>query len=185
MTFALLAASLPGHATNLFEADSYQSLTADRRASKPGDVVTILIYENSSASNTADTSTNTNFALNGSISTLYAGNNKLQAGAGDNYGGRGQIQRTGRLLGQITATVASVESNGDLVIAGDQNININGEKTKIHLKGRVRPVDIAPNNTVLSNRLADAQIDYTGDGFITDRSRPGLIPRFFAWLGLW
>ncbi|MEZ0604626.1 flagellar basal body L-ring protein FlgH [Paraburkholderia sp. IW21] len=185
LLLAALGAALPGRCANLFDANSYQSLTADRRASKPGDIVTILVYENSSASNTADTSTNTNFGLNGSVSTLYAGNNRLQLGTGDTYGGRGQIQRTGRLLAQISATVADVAPNGDLIVAGDQNIDVNGEKTKIHLKGRVRPVDLAQNNTVQSSRLADAQIDYTGDGFITDRSRPGLIPRLFAWLGLW
>ncbi|GAB5096250.1 MULTISPECIES: flagellar basal body L-ring protein FlgH [unclassified Caballeronia] len=177
--------SLDVHAANLFSAEAYHSLTADRRASNAGDIVTILVYENSSASNSADTSTNTGFAINGKVSTLYAGNNMAQVGAGDNYGGKGKIERAGRLLAQISASVTDVMSNGDLIVAGDQNIDVNGEKTRIHLKGRVRPVDIAQNNTVLSNRLADAQIDYTGEGFITDRSRPGLIPRFFAWLGLW
>nr|WP_235020940.1 flagellar basal body L-ring protein FlgH [Caballeronia telluris] len=172
-------------AANLFDADAWQSLTADRRASKTGDIITILVYENSSASNSADTSTNTSFALNGKVSTLYAGNNMAQIGAGDNYGGKGKIERTGRLLAQISATVVDVLPNGDLIVAGNQNIDVNGEITKIHLKGRVRPVDIAQNNAVQSNRLADAQIEYAGEGFITDRSRPGLIPRFLAWLGLW
>ncbi|HLX02569.1 MAG TPA: flagellar basal body L-ring protein FlgH [Trinickia sp.] len=184
---ALAAAAATPHALaeNLYQPDTYQSLTADRRASQPGDIVTILVYENSSASNAADTSTNTNFNVSGSVSTLYAGNNRAQAGAGDNYGGKGQIQRSGRLLAHLSATVIEVQPNGDLIVAGDQQIDVNGEKTSIRLKGRVRPIDIAQNNTVLSTRLADAQIDYTGDGFITDRTRPGLIPRFFAWLGLW
>jgi flagellar L-ring protein FlgH len=181
----VLLTPLVSTAANLFDADAYQALTADRRASKAGDIVTILVYENSSASNSADTSTNTNFALNGKVATLYAGNNMAQVGAGDSYGGKGKIERSGRLLAQISATVTEALPNGDLVIAGDQNIDVNGEKTRIHLKGRVRPVDIAQNNSVLSNRLADAQIDYTGEGYITDRSRPGLIPRLFAWLGLW
>ncbi|KGB99322.1 flagellar basal body L-ring protein FlgH [Burkholderia cepacia] len=173
------------HAANLFQPDTYQSLTGDRRASRTGDIVTILVYENSSASNTADTSTNANFSVNSKVSTLFAGNNQAQVGAGDTYGGRGQIQRTGRLLAQISATVTETLPNGDLIVTGDQNIDVNGEKTKIRLQGRVRPVDIAANNTVQSNRLADAKIDYVGDGFITDRSKPGLIPRFLAWLGLW
>jgi flagellar L-ring protein FlgH len=182
----LLAPFAPfAQAANLFDPALHESLTADRRASKAGDIVTILIYENSSASNSADTSTNTSFGINGKVSTLYAGNNVAQVGAGDNYGGKGKIERTGRLLAQISATVVDVFPNGDLAVAGDQNIDMNGEKTKIHLTGRVRPIDIAQNNAVLSSRLADAQIEYAGEGFITDRSRPGLIPRFFAWLGLW
>ncbi|WP_256702038.1 flagellar basal body L-ring protein FlgH [Burkholderia sp. SRS-W-2-2016] len=180
-----LATTAHTHAADLFQSDTYQSLTADRRASRPGDIVTILVYENSTASNTADTSTKTNVGVQGSVSTMWAGNNAAQIGLGDNYGGRGQIQRTGRLLAQISANVIEAKPNGDLIVAGEQEIDVNGEKTRIHLQGRVRPIDIAANNTVQSNRLADAKIDYVGEGFITDRSRPGLIPRFLAWLGLW
>jgi flagellar L-ring protein FlgH len=181
----LCCAASPAYPADLFQSDGYQSLTSDRRASQPGDIITILVYENSTASNTADTSTKTNVGIQANVSTLFAGNNAAQVGVGDNYGGRGQIQRTGRLLAQISARVIETAPNGDLTIAGEQAIDVNGEKTQIRLQGRVRPVDIAANNTVLSNRLADAKIDYTGEGFITDRSKPGLIPRFLAWLGLW
>ncbi|MCW3640051.1 flagellar basal body L-ring protein FlgH [Burkholderia cenocepacia] len=180
-----LLVATPARAADLYRDSTYESLTADRRASRPGDIVTILIYENSSASNTADTSTKTGFGVQGSVSTLYAGKNSAQVGLGDNYGGKGQIQRTGRLLAQLSANVTGVTPSGDLIVAGTQDIDVNGEKTRIRLEGRIRPIDIAANNTVLSTRLADAKIDYTGEGFITDRSRPGLIPRFFAWLGLW
>ncbi|MDR6411306.1 flagellar basal body L-ring protein FlgH [Paraburkholderia terricola] len=181
----LCCAASPAYPADLFQSDGYQPLTSDRRASQPGDIITILVYENSTASNTADTSTKTNVGIQANVSTLFAGNNAAQVGVGDNYGGRGQIQRTGRLLAQISARVIETAPNGDLTIAGEQAIDVNGEKTQIRLQGRVRPVDIAANNTVLSNRLADAKIDYTGEGFITDRSKPGLIPRFLAWLGLW
>lgn len=184
----LIAACLAPVATSaadLFQGSVYQSLTADRRASKPGDIVTILVYENSSASNSADTSSKTGVGLQGSVSTMYAGQNALQLGVGDNYGGKGQIQRSGRLLAQLSVNVTDVTPAGDLLVAGNQAIDVNGEKTQIRLEGRVRPVDIAANNTVLSTRLADAKIDYVGEGFITDRSKPGLIPRFLAWLGLW
>jgi flagellar L-ring protein FlgH len=183
MGMALL--SSPSRCANLFDEERYQPLIADHRASRPGDTVTVLIYENSSASNCADTSTNTSFGVNGKVSTLYAGSNMGQVGAGDTYGGRGKIERSGRLLAQISTTVVDVMANGDLMVSGDQNIDINGEKTKINLKGRVRPVDIAQNNTVLSTRLADAKIDYTGEGYLTDRSKPGLIPRLLGWLRLW
>ncbi|KVV32580.1 flagellar biosynthesis protein FlgH [Burkholderia ubonensis] len=181
----VLMAALSARADTLYQAENFRPLIADRRASAIGDIVTVLVYEQSSASQTADTSTRAGFALNGSVSTLYAGNNRAQVGAGDDYGGRGQIQRTGRLLAQLSATVVDVLPSGDLVVAGEQRIDVNGEKTGIRLNGRMRAIDIGPGNTVLSTRLADARIDYTGDGFITDRTRPGLIPRFLAWLGLW
>jgi flagellar L-ring protein FlgH len=183
MVFTYLPA--PVSAADLFDAKAYQPLISDRRAEKPGDVITILVYENSSASNSADTSTNTSFAVSGKVSTQYAGMNAGQVGAGDNYGGKGKIERAGRLLAQISATVLAVASNGDLQVSGGQYIDMNGEKTWIRVQGRVRRVDITQNNTVLSSRLADARINYEGEGFITDRSRPGLIPRLFGWLGLW
>ncbi|MGU7783226.1 flagellar basal body L-ring protein FlgH [Burkholderia sp. PU8-34] len=188
MRVALVSALLlpaVGVTADLYQGSTYQPLTADRRASKPGDIVTVLVFENSSASNSADTSTKSNVGLQGSVSTMYAGQNALQFGVGDNYGGKGQIQRAGKLLAQLSVNVVDVTPAGDLLVAGNQAIDVNGEKTQIRLEGRVRPVDIAANNTVLSARLADAKIDYVGEGFITDRSKPGLIPRFLAWLGLW
>ncbi|WLE58885.1 flagellar basal body L-ring protein FlgH [Burkholderia plantarii] len=182
---AACLASGAARAADLYQGDGYQPLTSDRRAAKPGDIVTILVYESSTASNTADTSTKTGFGVQGSVATQYAGQNSAQIGLGDNYGGKGQIQRTGRLLAQLSANVTGVTPGGDLLVAGAQDIDVNGEKTHIRIEGRVRPVDIAANNTVLSTRIADARIDYDGEGFITDRARPGLIPRFFGWLGLW
>lgn len=180
-----LSVFTPVAAADLYREGSFQALTSDRRASRLGDIVTILVYENSSARNTADTTTKTNVGIGGSFESLADTTADFQLGVGDNYGGRGQIQRSGNLLAQISATVTGTYPNGDLAITGEQRINVNGEKTQIRLSGKVRPIDIAQNNTVLSNRIADAKIDYTGDGFITDRTRPGLIPKILAWLGLW
>ncbi len=184
--FGLAALTLgPAVAADLFSATEHRALVGDRRAARQGDIVTILVYENSSASNTADTSTSTSFSVQANVSVLDARRNGAALGASDSYGGRGRIQRTGRLLAQLSAAVVEVMPNGDLRVAGEQRIDVNGEKTGIRLDGRVRATDIGPNNTVISSRLADAHIDYTGDGFITDRAKPGLIPRILAWLGLW
>jgi len=172
-------------AADLYVADDFHAPVSDQTARQVGDILTVMIYENSSASNTADTSTNTNFGVQAKVSAIGARTNAADVGLGDSYSGRGKIQRTGRLLAQVSATVSEVLPSGDMRIVGDQQINVNGEKTSIHLTGRVRPIDIGPSNTVISGRLADARIDYVGDGFVTDRSRPGLIPRFFGWLGLW
>lgn len=180
-----IAALAPAHGEDLYRPDTHRSLIADRRAALPGDIVTVLVYENSTASSSADTSTNTSFGLEGSVTTMADTHRAPKAQLGDSYGGRGQIQREGRLLAQLSTTVTKVWPNGDLSVSGEQTININGEKTRIRLSGKVRPVDISQANTVLSNRLADAQIDYVGDGYVTERTRPGLIPRVMAWLGLW
>lgn len=172
-------------ADDLYHRDTYQGLISDRRASHVGDIITILVYENSTASTTADTSTDTSVGIQGSVTTLKDTRHAPQLQLGDNYGGRGQVQREGRLLAQLSTTVTRVWPNGDLGVSGEQTINVNGERTHIRLGGRVRHEDISTANTVQSNRLADATIDYVGDGFVTDRTKPGLIPRVLAWLGLW
>ncbi|WP_080409931.1 flagellar basal body L-ring protein FlgH [Burkholderia ubonensis] len=170
---------------DLFSAKTYQPLASDVRAAHVGDVLTILIVEEATASNTADTAAGANTSVQASVATPHAGSNALQLGLGDRYAGKGSIQRTERLVAQLGVTVRAVEDNGDLLVSGEQQIDVNGEKTRIKLSGRVRALDIAENNTLPSNRLADAKIDYVGDGYITDRSKPGLIPRLLGWLGLW
>ncbi|MGH8038021.1 MAG: flagellar basal body L-ring protein FlgH [Pseudomonas sp.] len=185
LALGLLFASASACSADLYNGADYRPLIADRRASLAGDIVTVLVYENSSARNSADTSTSTAFSVGGSVRSLANTDTSLQANLRDSYGGRGQIQRSGNLLAQISVLVVEHLPNDDLRIAGEQTIDINGEKTRIRLSGRIRPIDISQGNTVLSTRIADARIDYVGDGYITDRTRPGLIPRVLAWLGLW
>lgn len=185
LTLVLWPLARVAHADDLYRRDSYQGLISDRRATHVGDILTILVYENSTASSSADTSTNTSTGLQGSVTTMADTRHAPQLQLGDSYGGRGQVQRQGRLLAQLSTTVVKVWPNGDLGISGEQTINVNGERTRIRLGGRVRQADISTANTVLSNRLADATIDYVGDGFVTDRTKPGLIPRILGWLGLW
>ena len=74
--------------------------------------------------------------------------------------------------------------NGDLRVAGDQTISINGEAAHIAIRGRVRRVDITSENVVLSTRLADVLIDYNGSGFVSRQAAPGPIARIFNWLGV-
>jgi hypothetical protein len=67
----------------------------------------------------------------------------------------------------VTTLVDQVFPNGDLHVSGTQTLNLNGEKTDIRIQGRVRVADISADNSVLSSRLAEAKIDYTGSGFVT------------------
>ena len=84
----------------------------------------------------------------------------------------------------MTAKVTQVLPNGDLEITGTQRLNINGETTTVAVRGIVRASDIDGKNRVASNRIADAQIDYTGKGFATRGSKPGLLHRLFTLFGL-
>jgi flagellar L-ring protein precursor FlgH len=169
-------------------AQTYQpgwpALASDRTAATPGDSLTVVIVEASSAATSAQSGSRRDTRLSGSIG---AGGQPTQSGAvglQGGFDGRGQLSRSGRLLGQIGVVVQEVLPNGDLRIAGAQTIEIDGERTAIRINARVRPADIANDNTVLSSRLADAHIVYDGDGTLARGGRPGAINRILSWFGL-
>ena len=182
--FCLFAcAAQLGHATSLYQEKSYQALTADKRALHKGDVVTVIITENSSASSSANTTSGRNGNVgidlerpSKSIVGSFGTNNQMTGG--------GQTQRADTVVAQITVTVTDVASNGDLSVAGEQSLEINNERQHIKLEGRIRPQDISATNTVLSNRVAGAKISYIGSGDVADTQRPGWWQRALTWFGL-
>ena len=170
-------------AQSLYSEDRFQSLTADRRALKVGDALTVLVYESSSASQSADTVTEKGGGLNLGVG-VNARNYGAKVSIGEEFNGKGRIQRSGRLAAQITVTVAEVLGNGDLRVTGRQQIVVNGENQLLQLSGRVRPVDLNEANTVVSTRIADAEVNYVGDGLLAEKQRQGVLTRFMSWLGL-
>jgi flagellar L-ring protein precursor FlgH len=182
----LMAAALWGaaaHADSLYREDRFQPLVADRKAYRVGDSITVLVLENASATASADTSTDRSSNLGMSAKNpIYDKNAAL--GLNDDFAGKGKMQRSGKLLAQITVTVESVEPNGDLNVKGDQLLEFNDEKQAIKLEGRIRRADISDTNTVPSNRLANARISYVGDGILGDSQKPGIFTRILRWLGL-
>jgi flagellar L-ring protein precursor FlgH len=182
MTLAL-AMHTNALADNLYSPSSWSALAGDRRAAQVGDGLTILIYENASAKDAAGSGSKKSNALNGRVN---AGSFDKSAGFGlsGSSDNQGTTDRSGGMVAQISATVDEVLPNGDLRISGAQLIRLNGNHTTIKVKGRVRPADISPSNIVLSTRLADAQIDYDGKGFVSRSGKPGIITRIFNFLGL-
>lgn len=184
---ALLAVSAgagsAARAEDLYRGNSWAAISADRRASAVGDALTILIFQSAEASNSAQNASRRSTELSGGLSVSSV-QEQANAQISGGYSGRGEVSRSERLVTQITVTVQSVLPNGDLMIAGEQYMRVNGERTRIGVRGRVRPADIASDNTLLSNRVADAQIDYDGRGFVSRSARPGLINRIFGFLGL-
>jgi flagellar L-ring protein precursor FlgH len=173
----------PACADGLYQPGQFQSLTSDRRAYRPGDILTVQIVETSSAQTTADTKTEKNGAVNLALKTPSI-DKSAAVQLSDQFSGGGSIQRSGRLLAQVTAVVQSVYPNGLLHVKGEQTIEMNNEKQEIRLEGNVRPVDITDGNTVLSTRIADAKISYVGDGVLGEKQRPGILTRFLTWLGI-
>ncbi|HWI12293.1 MAG TPA: flagellar basal body L-ring protein FlgH, partial [Burkholderiaceae bacterium] len=109
---------------------------------------------------------------------------EISGNINNDFSGVARTQRAGKLLAQLTVTVVAIDPNGDLRIAGEQLLEVNDEKQMIRLEGKVRSEDIGDNNSVVSNRIADAKIHYVGDGVLADGQKPGLITRILTWLGL-
>lgn len=180
----ILSAAAPAFAEDLYKSRNWPALASDRRAEQVGDIVTILVFENDTASNSVTKGSKRRSSIDGQI---VAGEN-FDKSAGLNFGGaydgEGVNGRSDRMVAQLSATVSQVYPNGDLYISGWQRLKINGELTNIKVSGRVRSEDITGRNEIQSSRIADASIEYDGKGFASRSAKPGLVTQVFNWLGL-
>jgi len=165
-------------------AGDWPALASDRVAARVGDSLTVLVYEQASASNSAQNAASKTTRVSAQASTKPSRVNAAQLDLTGAYDGSGQTGRSDQMVAQISVTVVAVRPNGDLDLAGEQTVTVNGEHTHIRVRGRARPADVASNNTVLSTRLADAAIDYSGSGLVSRAAKPGLVSRVLSHLGL-
>ena len=179
----LLGPSTPLLAEQLYTGDSWPAVTSDRKASAVGDAITVVILESTQAASRLQNNSSRKSQFGGA---LQAGgfNESANLNFGGSYAGNGEIVRSEKFVAQISATIIRRLSNGDLVVEGQQHLLINGEKALIGVCGRIRPQDITADNTVPSSRIADAQIDYDGKGFVSRSAKPGLINRILGFLGI-
>ena len=165
---------------------SGNSLFADHKSRRIGDLLTVKIIETASASNEAKTSTsNSNgLALAGAgtgaldfVPTMGAtGSSSLS------YSGTGKTERKGSLKAVIECKLREILPNGNFIVEGNKIIEVNGEKQITSLEGLIRPEDIDDNNSINSNNIANLKITYTGVGVVEEAEDPGMITRFFNWL---
>ena len=171
----------------IYSAGTEIRLFEDRKSSRVGDILTVLLSENTNASKNSQTSTgkSTESTL---INPTVFGTPLTKDGvslfqgelSGDsNFDGRGSSSQSNSLAGDITVTVVERLPNGNLVIAGEKWVTLNQGQEFIRLSGVVRPDDIAPDNTLLSTRIANAQITYSSKGVLAAANKMGLISRFF------
>ncbi|MEH6461563.1 flagellar basal body L-ring protein FlgH [Chitinimonas sp. JJ19] len=170
-------------ADSLYDEKTFRAYTADNRARLPGDLLTVVVLETSSATTSTDTSADrtNDLGIKLGIDGKASQGGSLQTGNG--YDARGRAQRSGRLLAQITVAVTAVRPNGDLQVNGRQVLDINDEKQEIFLTGVVRPADIDDRNVVQSSRLSEASIRYAGEGELANRARPSWWNRLLGLLG--
>ena len=162
------------------------SLFEDSRASRIGDILTIVLEESTSSSKRAETSItkeNSNELPNPTVfGNVVIGNdddNFQSIESESDFEGTGESDQSNSLSGTITAVVADVLPNGVLLVQGEKWMNFNRGEEYLRVSGMVRKEDIGPNNTVSSLRLADARLAYSGTGELADANSTGWLTRFF------
>ena len=182
VVFALLLYTLSAGATSIWD-DEAASLYEDRSDFERGDIITVVIEEDASAMQSADTDASQEIGVEGEAGAGFLDFLPFfGAGYSDQQSADGQTQRSGTLEANITTQVEEVLPNGNMRVTGRKNIKINDEEQVIKLSGIVRPDDIDLDNTIDSTRVAEAQIEYEGQGIIGDKQQQGLITRLFNWL---
>jgi flagellar L-ring protein FlgH len=184
LALALLLTAGAASAEDLYRPGNWPAMAADRKASQVGDILTLLVVENDSASNSVTKGSRKRNTLDIGVDSSLDFSESASGTLGGSYEGEGTNGRSDRMVARLSVTVAEVYPNGDMRVTGMQRLKINGETTIISLNGRVRPDDIAADNSVQSWRLADAVIDYDGKGFATRSAKPGVLTKIFSWLGL-
>lgn len=164
-----------------------QSLFSDIKAHKVGDILTVNIFEQSRATSQIENQTEkkSKISTKGGPGLGPFDFIPLFNASGENksiFDGSSEKIRNGSLRAKMSVTVLAVKSNGDLIVEGSRTIGLSHGLETLHLTGVVRQKDIAPDNTIDSYLIADAEIHYSGKGDGSAASRPGVVTRFFNWL---
>lgn len=155
----------------------------DQRAKVVGDVLTVNvnIADNAALANDTrrtrqNTSETASFpALFGAVSSslgIGTANPTVNATSGSDFEGKGNIARSEAITVSLAAVVLQTLPNGNLAIAGRQEVRVNSELRELQVAGVIRPEDIASDNTIPSNKIAEARISYGGRGIISDVQQP-------------
>ena len=166
-----------GYGIRLFE---------DTKAHRVGDLLTVMLSETTTAQKSASTSSSKEQNIDFPTPIVmgrpvtYKGREILntEVEMGNDFSGDGSSSQSNSLSGSITVFVAQVLPNGNLVIRGEKKLTLNQGDEYLRITGIVRPMDVTPDNTVSSTKVANAEIFYSGDGSINDANRMGWLARF-------
>lgn len=158
-------------------------LAEDRSARGVGDILTILLVERIQAekSTAQKSSRNSNRKMNlpDALPFSKIPEGLFSGGSSNSFAGQGSTTQGNKLSGEITVTVTKVLPNGALMVAGDRRLTLTRGEEQAQLTGIVRREDIGPDNRILSTRVADARLRYTGTGEVAQQAKQGWLSRFF------
>lgn len=164
--------------------DGYAALYEGTRARRVGDPLTIVLVENMSASKSSSSKLDSGGGFG--ITPPSTGPLNLfkptDVGASGtrNFNGKGSADQSNSLSGEVSVTVVEVYPNGTMLVQGQKRVTLNRGDEFVQIKGVVRVADITADNRVLSTRVADAKISYTGKGDVARAGRQGWLGRFFS-----
>jgi flagellar L-ring protein precursor FlgH len=170
-------------------------LYADQRALRAGDILTVQVEEFADAKRETSTSKKRVTEMNADITAFLGLMAKLNEADSDidpkalldasskiNFDAEAGTGRSERLTATVPVMVKKVLPNGNLFVEGHRVILVNNEEHHFYVSGVARPYDIDESNSVASSRLADAEIEFTGRGVLSEGQKPGPVARFFGWI---
>lgn len=166
----------------IFQPGRSGLFATDQRARRIGDILTVSFNEIYAATKAQTASSSKTDAFGVTLPTglpnmLTGGFDKdpagLNAGTTRSFAGSGNAVQSNSFSGLLSVTVIRVFDNGNMEVQGQKELTLNNGNEYVRVRGVVRPEDISAGNIVSSDRLADAQIRYTGSGHLADSSQPG------------
>jgi len=172
---------------SIFQTASTWFLLEDIKPRHVGDMLTVTLQEKTDATKSANTATLKETDNKITAATLLgapitASDRQLlmtKLASSYDFNSEADSDQSNSLTGSVTVTVVEVLTNGNLVVQGEKWININQGDEYIRLRGIVRTSDINTDNTISSERVANAQIEYSGRGTFADSNEPGWLTKFF------
>ena len=172
---------------SLFQDMQARDIYSDSKARQVGDIIVVSLNENTSANKGAksEISKDTKVGMEapnvlGKIPTWGGVPMGVDLASGSEFEGESKIRQNNTLDGTISVTVTQILPNGNLVVRGEKWITINTGDEYVRLTGIIRGDDIAADNTIDSNRVANARIQYSGTGSAHENQEAGWLARFFS-----
>ena len=173
---------------SLFRPSYVNNIYSDAKAHRVGDIIAVILSENTQANKNANTelTKETNHSLEpiiglgGAAATFGGKSLEFSFDQENDFAGDASSNQSNSLDGDISVHVLRVLPNGNLMIRGEKWMTLNNGNEYIRLTGMIRSKDIGADNTILSSRIANARIQYSGTGEFADVQEQGWLSGFFS-----
>ena len=166
----------------IYSTSSPGLFSSDKRAHQVGDILTVQLNETFSSTKSVTSQSAKEDKIGAEVGPTGILKNFTGLGGSvsksNSFKGSGSASQSNSLTGFISATVVKVYPNGNLEIKGQKRLRLTDGSEYVRLAGIVRPQDISSSNTVSSNLIAEAQIEYVGSGTLSNESSPGWGSKF-------